>query len=655
MAEFGPMGFRFRALAYVTLLFALRPAGAPAQTPPEPTPTPAASEPVAAPAPEPTPVEPPAAPTDSRALLDQLGGVVESGKLNVEIDLLDGRVPAAPGWTVETKGSPLARIAAEAAQGKVQRLHIGVANAGKLLVDGKGLRPKVYIESLAFEGGKGITEAKFRGKGIWRPIVAIFRGLAMSSLRKLEFRTDIPSVLRGEIFGAKAAPDKKPGAAPAAPSPAPVAGAATPTLVPGPSFMDLVREVRVKDSELIAFAGKPLGLGEMVQFQTASASKSGTPLRVSIDGATFQPGHGGAPAHIDVAGRLDGEIENGAVAFGGSRSTFSHGELQGGTYRVRSQEAGGYQTEIGARLFALDLTSGEFHVPGGPHVFVDPPSHVGFRDLKVEPDGRFSGLFDADLLGKVGRLARGGSLVSASDIHLRTQGTRVINGRANGDVDLEFTYRVDYAMTVRYPVKQIGDRQVSLVFQGPFATQLHLENAGGADEGTVTGTYSFKVPWPPIEQAALVVLRAKWSQDIPAVMRKVEFDIEPRRFAPCGETCFLVDLGVTAEKKKGKKSLFRQICEPEGKAELVVDAPSRSFLIKNIRIETRCKGIVGWVINFISPLLTKTYTDMTLFKMPDNLPFTIEKVGSGANWLAIAGKVEWKSDAPAGSAAPTPQ
>src|SRR5262249_47807723 len=100
----------------------------------------------------------------------------------------------------------------------------------------------------------------------------------------------------------------------------------------------------------------------------------------------------------------------------------------------------------------------------------------------------------------------------------------------------------------------------------------------------------------------------------------------------------LLELGVSAEKKSGKKSLFRQICEPQGKADLVIDTPSRSFQLKNIKLTTRCKGVVGWFINLITPLLTKTYTDMTLFKMPEDLPFTIEKVGTGVSWLAITAK-----------------
>ena len=75
---------------------------------------------------------------------------------------------------------------------------------------------------------------KFHGLGIWKPIVAIFGGIARSAVRKMEFRTDIPSVLKGEILGGKRATPsagrRRPTPAPSGPPPAP----------PPPSFMDLV-------------------------------------------------------------------------------------------------------------------------------------------------------------------------------------------------------------------------------------------------------------------------------------------------------------------------------------------------------------------------------------------------------------------------------
>jgi hypothetical protein len=588
---------------------------------PEPSPT--------APGAPAVPLSESSLPPDSRAFLDQIAGCVDSGRLNIEMSLQAGRVEAAPGWVLRVSGAPKLTLAAEAAGGRVRRLDLAITE-GEFLLDGKGLRPHLFLDSIRFEESKGITEARFRGRGIWRPIVWIFKGLARAALRKLEFRTDIPSVMRGEILESKT-----------------VAASAE-------TFLNVVREVHIHDSEFAAFGGRPLGFGEMVQFQTASQSNTGTPLRVTVDRGIFQPVRGDQPAQLDIVGRIDGEIENGSIAFGGSRSTFSHGELKEGVFQIRSGDAGKLETTISATAFALDLTSGQFRLPGGPWVGVETPSRFAVRDLHVRPDGEYSGIVDAELFGQTGAIDRSGTLVSASDVKLRTHGAVIVNGRATGDVDLEFEYRLDYVLVVHYPVEEIGDRHVPLVFQGPFATTLHLQNAGNGDEGVVTGEYQFKVPWPPLEQAALEVLSAKWSEDIPDVIRKVDFVIEPRRFGPCGGNCFLIKVDVTVEKTKAKGFLFRQICHAEGRADLVVDEQSRRFLLRNVRIEPRCEGILRWVAKVVAPLLTKTYTDVTLFQMPKDLPFTIESVGSGTDWLAIAGKVGWASKAAEGASKPAP-
>ena len=173
----------------------------------------------------------------------------------------------------------------------------------------------------------------------------------MSALRKLQFRTDIPSVMRGEVLASStAAAGKAP--SPAAPT-SPLAET-TPAPAPGgPSFLDLVQEVRVSDSALIAFPGKPLTFGEMVRFETASGGSGEFPMRVTVDRGIFKPGHSGAASKIDVEGRIDGEIEDGAVGFGESHSTFSRGELRGGTYPVaRSADGGGFATEMERRTSA---------------------------------------------------------------------------------------------------------------------------------------------------------------------------------------------------------------------------------------------------------------------------------------------------------------
>lgn len=594
-----------------------------------------------------SPSEPPLQ-SGSQRVLDQIAGCVDSGSFSLEIDLRAGRAPVADAWKVEVVGTPTAALVATAVGGHVSRLDLAVSG-GTLLLEGNHLRPKILIKSLRFDEGKGITEASYRGRGIWRPIVWLFRGLARSALRKLEFRTDILSVLHGEVLGAKSA--AAPAAAGKTPSP-PTSPAPTPP--PGPAFIDLVREVRIHDSEFVAYGGRPLSLGNMVEFYTASQPREGMPMRVAIVAGLLRPAREGQLEQFEVAGRVDGEIENGAIAFVGSRCTFSHGDMREGAFRVASRTGGTVEATISAAALAVDLTAGELHVPGGPRVDVEAPSRFVVRDLRLQPDGQYSGIVDAELFGKAGGIERGGVVVSLSDVKLRTGGATIVNGRATGDAELESKYRMDYPLVVRYPVTQVGERRVQLLFQGSFATKLHFQDAGSGEEGTVTGEYQFTVPWPPIEQAAFEVLRAKWSQDIPPVMRKVDFVIEPRRFGPCGGSCFLIGLGVTVEKKEAKGRLFRQICDTEGKADLVVDAASRSFVLRNVRIEPRCHGIVGWVVNFIGPLLTKTYTDVTLFQVPEDLPFTIESVDSGIDWLAIAGKVAWASKAPDAPSKPSP-
>jgi hypothetical protein len=111
-------------------------------------------------------------------------------------------------------------------------------------------------------------------------------------------------------------------------------------------------------------------------------------------------------------------------------------------------------------------------------------------------------------------------------------------------------------------------------------------------------------------------------------------------------SCFTLALEVTAEKKSGKKSLFSQFCAPVGMANLFVDKPARSFVLKDVRIETHCKGVVGWVVNFLAPFLAKTYGDLVLFQMPPGLPLSIDRVQGGAAWIEIGGSIDWTAGEP---------
>jgi hypothetical protein len=557
------------------------------------------------------------APPDSDVLLDQIAGLVDRGKVNVQVDLQAGRAAITPEWTLEVVGTPRANLAIEADQGRVRRVDIAVIG-GELLVDGKGLRPDLSLEGFRFEEGKGITETRFRGRGMWRPVVALFRALAGPALRHLEIPTDIKSILRGDVFRSNKSSSGS-----------------------GDAFLDLVREVHISQTEFVAFAGYPLGVGEMLDLRTAANPSTGTTLRAAIDQGTFRPARDGRPAQFEVDGRIDGEIENGSVAFFGSRCTFSHGELKEGAFRVSSGKDGQPETSFSAAALTLDLTSGQFRWPGGPKIGVDAPSRFAVRTLRVRPDGSYSGIVDATLFGKVGAIERAGTIVVASDMELRTHGATIVDGKATGDVTLDFQYRLNHTLVVHYPVQELGERQVLLQLQGAFSAELHFQDAGSGDEGMVTGTYQFTMPWKPVEKAAFEVLRARWRKDIAPAIREVDFVIEPKRFGPCGRDCFLLDLVLTAEKAKSKGYLFQQICNAEGKAALVVDAPSRSLRLSNLQVEPRCEGAIGALVDFAAPFLTKSYSDVTLLQMPADLPFTIESVGSGTDSISIGGKVAW--------------
>lgn len=579
--------------------------------------------------------------------LDRLGALVKDGRLRVQADLMAGSVPAIPKYTLEVQGDPTTTIDLDAVDGRVTRLHFGVDN-GKLVVRGKGLRPKVAIESLDFEDPRGITKMKFHGLGIWKPIVAIFGGIARSAVRKMEFRTDIPSVMKGEILGGKRATPAAIPAAAATPTPTPVPGA--PPAAPTPSFMDLVREVRIDEMVVTAFGGRPVVLRPFLAFYTASQPVSGDAVKVAVLKGVFRPG----PNYVEFDGTIDGEIENGEMHFQANQCAIARGHIRGGEFEVKTSDEGKLATALTAEDIFFELSSGTFVVPGGMGVSLDAGSIFDVTEVKVTSDGHFSGIAKLDLAGKTGELSRKGATISASDIKLTTPGLTIVDGRATGPLEISFDYELEYPFVVKYPIEEIPAKTLMLDFHGPFASSLHLENAGGED-GEVTGTYVFKAPWEPIELAALAALEAKWQQDL--AIQNIDFTIAPKMFRPCGESCFTLAIDVTAEKlsKNRLKRLFSQFCSPIASANLVVDKAARAFHLTDVKVKTHCKGAVGWVINFISPFLTKSYTGLKLFQMPPNLPLTIDSVRGGAKLVEIAGTVDWESGEPVPEVPPEPQ
>jgi hypothetical protein len=95
--------------------------------------------------------------------------------------------------------------------------------------------------------------------------------------------------------------------------------------------------------------------------------------------------------------------------------------------------------------------------------------------------------------------------------------------------------------------------------------------------------------------------------------------------------------------KKAKESLFREVRAPSGQAELFIDKASRACILRRVRVETHCKGKVGWVINRVAPLLAKTYSDAVLIRMPARLRLTVESVRGGTDWIELGGKIDWKA------------
>jgi hypothetical protein len=580
--------------------------------------------------------------------IDSIGALVKDGHLKVEADLHAGSVPAIPNYALEVEGAPKTTIEADATAGTVTKMHFVVEN-GLLVVRGKGLRPKVAIEALDFQAPQGLTTMKFHGLGIWRPIIAVFGGIARSAVRKMEFRTDIPSVLKGEILGGK-----KTTPAPAAPAPSVAPPPSGPVPTPTPSFMDLVDEVRMSDVKVTAFEGRPVALRPFVSFHTASHPVSGEAMTVTIEKGVFRPGRNGAPNDVEIDGHIAGEIEEGEMEFEKNACSIARGTLTGGAFQAKTGEDGKFVSAFSADDVFFELSSGKFVVPGGMGVALEAGSTFDVSQVKVTSAGKFSGVAKLDLAGKTGELSRKGATISASDIKVKTPGLTVVDGRASGPLEISFDYQLEYPFVVKYPIQEIPEKKLMLDFHGPFSTSLELKDAGG-DDGEVTGTYVFKAPWDPIEQAALLALSAKWKQDL--AVKNIDFAIVPKTFRPCGESCFTLSIEVTAEKRSQNrlKKLFSQYCAPIASANLVVDKEQRAFILADVKVETHCKGVVGFFINFLTPLLTKTYSEMKLFQMPPGLPLTIDSVRGGAHMVEIGGSIDWQAGEAKPEVPPAPQ
>ncbi|MHB1047087.1 MAG: hypothetical protein ACYC4P_13875 [Thermoanaerobaculia bacterium] len=575
-------------------------------------------------------------------LFAQLGDAARDGRLEAEAKLREGSVPVMKGYAINVKGTPATRLDVAVRDGKLETLRYIVPDDSFLLV-GRGLRPDVVLTRIETDPSGTITSLDFHGRGLGRLVVGLFRPLVRRKVRQMRLQTALSELLRGNVVvtEAKAAPagtTSGPDALPSAPAEA------------RPGFLDLVEEVRLLEFRLSAFPGKPLSFGETLALETGGGDGY-EPIEVRLDEARYRPGRAGAEAEWTAKGRLEGTLGAGSVALEDGKVAFRSAALLGGRFAAEKKGDVPLSTSLRAGRFDLSLARSDLRLPGGIDVAVEDGSRFGVSSLVLDPTGTYSGRIDFHLLGRSGEIRHEEQRLSLANATISSGGLAVRDGRATGPLSLEFDYHLVHPFVVKYPGDSQPPKTVPLDFRGPFSARLQLADAGAGDGGSVTGEYSLKIPWKPVEEAAIEAMKATWTQDV-KVVRQVAFTLEPRAFGPCGPQCFGASFTITAEKKRGERSLFRQLCEPEGTAELVVDPAARSFVLKNLQVKPRCKGALGWFVNLVAPLLTKTYSDMTLFQLPPELPFSIETVRSGNDFVRIDGEVAWRGKAAGMAVAP---
>jgi hypothetical protein len=508
-------------------------------------------------------------------LFAHLGDATRNGRLEAEAKLRQGSVPVMKGYSITVKGSPATRLDVAVREGKLDTLRYSAPDDTFLLV-GKGLRPDVVLTRVETGPSGTITTLDFHGRGLGRLVVGLFRPLVRKKVRQMKLHTELAELFRGNLV----VTDSKEAPAPAAPArvgrettePAPDPAAAPAD--PQPGFLDLVEEVRLHELRLSAFPGKPLSFGETLRLETGGED-GGEPIEVRLDEALYRPGRDGAEAEWTAKGRLEGTLGAGAVALEGGKVAFRSAALLGGRFAAEKKGDAPLSTSLRAGRFDLALAKSHLRLPGGIDVAVEDGSRFGVSSLVLEPNGAYSGRVDFRLLGGTGEIRHEGERLSLANATISSGGLSVRDGRATGSLSLEFDYHLVHPFVVNYPGGAQPPKTVPLDFRGPFSARLQLADAGAGGGGRVTGEYSLKIPWKPVEEAAIEALKAEWTQDV-KVVRKVDFTIEPRSFGPCGPQCFGASFAFTAEKKRGERSLFRQLCEPGGEAELVVDPAARS-------------------------------------------------------------------------------
>jgi hypothetical protein len=583
----------------------------------------------------------PAATADD--LVRQFGALVESGHLTMEAALHTGAMPLDGGRRLAVEGAPVLRMGIDAAGGRLTRLE-GRLSGGALVVESPGLVPNVALESVDVDAQGTIASARFHGTSFFGKIaVSLFRGTAMKAVRRLRFNTAIVDLVEGRLIdNGPVAPSR--GSAPslaASPAPDPHETAAAPP-AKEPSAMDLIDEICFTDSFLAAFPDRTLALGGNLEITTVGDPATRENVTMKIASLKWRPARGEKPADLVVTGSLDGRVKDGVLLFQRGRLAFRDGTLTDARF-VAFTDGSGISSRVAGKRLHLELGHGDMLVPGGVAVALEDGS-LDLAEFVTEPSGELTGRVSFALRGATGTIRRKGEALALSNVVLRSPGLAVAKNRATGPVDVDFGYRLVHPFSVHYPVPELAERKIPLTFEGPMTLRLALDDVGAGDEGAVSGTYAFDIPWAPVERAAFEAARARWTQDVAAVVKKVDFEIDPVEFRPCGEACFGARFKLLARKLTDKgASLFSQRCEPEFQAAIVVDREARAFVLKGLQVLPRCEGVTGWFVNFLAPFFTKSYEDMTLFRMPEGLPFTIDTVKASRTAVRIAGAVDWEA------------
>jgi hypothetical protein len=558
-------------------------------------------------------------------LIRQFSALVESGHLRMDVALHAGGMALAGGRRLAIEGAPVLAMGIDAVDGRLTRLD-GRLSGGVIVVESPGLVPNVALESVEVDANGTIVSARFRGTSFFGKIaVSLFRGTAMKAVRRLKFSTAIVDLAEGRLVD-----NGLPG--PAAPAPP----------AKEPSAMDLIDEICFADSFLKAFPGRKLSLGGNLEITTDEDPATREDVTIRVDSLRWRPARGERPADLVATGRLDGRVKDGMVRFQSGRLAFRGGVLTDARF-VAFTEGPGIASRVTGERLHLDLARGDMLVPGGVAVALEGGS-LDLTTFVTDPSGELTGQVAFSLRGETGTIRRKGEALALSNVVLRSPRLVVTRNRATGPLEVDFGYRLLHPFAVNYPVPELAKKTIPLTFEGPMSLRLALDDVGAGDEGTVTGTYAFDVPWAPVERAAFEVARARWTQDVATVVKKVSFEIDPVEFRPCGEACFGAKFKLLARKLTEKgTSLFSQKCEPEFQAGIVVDKEARAFVLKGLKVAPRCEGVTGWIVNFLAPFFTKSYEDMTLFRMPPGLPFTIETVKANDTNIRIAGAVQWEA------------